>query len=151
MLEARPDEPGRPHLARLVYPGYRFALRYTHSVYGAPVEERFVVGPTGALVLTEIRSTRPEIVGYYHIPGAAVRSAAGEVQIGGLHLAWARLRLRATPVGGRTYADAGCTLPLTALAGAFGALTLEVRVRPAAAAVWRWRGDACPYRSDPPR
>lgn len=151
VLEARPDEPDRPRLARIVYPGYRFVLRYTHSVYDIPVEERFTVGPTGALVLTEIRSTRPEIVGYYGIPGAAVRAAPGEVRIEGFRLAHARLRVRATPIGGRSYADPGCTAPLTVLAGEFGALTLEVRLRPAAAAVWHWRDNACPNRSDPPR
>ncbi|HWP35886.1 MAG TPA: DUF1850 domain-containing protein, partial [Thermodesulfobacteriota bacterium] len=65
MLEGRPAESGRPVLRRVALPGFRFALRYTHSVLGVPVEERFTVSGRGRLVLEEIRSTDEAIVAYY--------------------------------------------------------------------------------------
>ncbi|HEY8369434.1 MAG TPA: DUF1850 domain-containing protein [Thermodesulfobacteriota bacterium] len=133
VLEATPDAPGRPRLARLVAPGERVELTYRHSMFDVPVRERFEVDARLRLVLEEIRSTRLDIVGYYDIPGAAVEVADGDVRLVRLGLAHERLRVRATAIGDRSLVVGGCAVPLRALAGEGGALTLEVRWRPAVA------------------
>ncbi len=144
MLEATPDAPGRPRLARLVAPGARVELIYRHSMFDIPVRERFEVDAGLHLVLEEIRSTRLDIVGYYDIPGAAVRVADGDVRLERLGLVHERLRVRATAIGNRSLVVGGCVVPLRALAGEGGALTLEVRWRPALAAALPPEDGSCP-------
>lgn len=143
VLEAVPDGAGRARHARLVAPGSRLELAYRHSMLDIPVRERFHVDGRLRLVLEEIRSTGPGIVGYYDIPEARVRIALGDVRLEGLERPHDRLRIRATRIGDRTLVVGGCALPLRALAGEGGAVTLAVRLRPAAAAVLSSGGTSC--------
>lgn len=129
-LEAVPARGGQPALVVPVWPGARFDLTFTHSIFGVPVREQFAVSWTGELVLTEVRSTDPRIIGYYDIPGAPTREQPGDVRIVDLSLAHDRLVVRGTPIGGRAYDDGRCRVPLAAMAGDWGALELRVRLRP---------------------
>ncbi len=144
VLVAAPDTPGAPRVERVALPGIRFELTYRHSMFDIPVRERFVVDRRLRLVLEEIRSTRPDIIAYYDIAGAATRVAPGDVRIEGLHLAHDRLRIRSTGIGDRTLVVGDCAVPLRSLSGEGGAVTLEVRFRPAATAVPPWRERSCP-------
>ncbi|MCG0239098.1 MAG: DUF1850 domain-containing protein [Firmicutes bacterium] len=125
-------------------PGYRFELRYVHSAFRIPVREIFTVDGAGRLVLREIRSTRADIVDYYHIPGARVVDRPGDVRIVGLALPHRRLLVRAGPIGNRTFHDGRCELPLAELAGAGGRLTLAVAYRPWLPILLHRRGIPCP-------
>lgn len=107
------------------------------------MREGFRVDLRGRLVLVEIRSTRQDVIGYYHIPGAATRVAPGEVVIRPPAVPRASLRVRASGVGGRTFRDGRCRAPLASLAGEGGAVVLRVRYRPAVAALIA-RSPACP-------
>lgn len=144
LLEVTPDAPGGPRLSRLALPGTRLELAYRHSMFDIPVRERFAVDWRLRLVLEEIRSTRADIVGYYDIRGATTRVTAGDVRIEGLAIAHERLRIRATSIGNRTLVVGDCTVPIRSLSGEGGAVTLEVRLRPAAAAALPWRDGWCP-------
>jgi hypothetical protein len=139
VLEARPARGGEPVLERPTYPGYRFEMRYRHSVFDIPVTERFRVDLLGRIILEQVRSTRADIIGYYDIPGAVTWTAPGEARIDPPPSPQASLRVLATEIGGRTLVAGGCTLRLAPLAGRDGAVSLEVRYRAAAAAALRWR------------
>lgn len=144
VLEATPDVPGRSVHARAIAPWSRIELAYRHSMFDIPVRERFHVDARLRLVLDEIRSTRLDIVGYYDIAGAEVRARPGDVRLAGVDRAHDRLRIRATGIGDRTLVVGGCAVPLRALAGEGGAVTLEVRLRPAAAVLLLAGEASCP-------
>lgn len=144
VLEAAPAGGGAAVLTRLVWPGYRFELRFTHSIFDIPVQEHFAVDWSGRLILREVRSTRADIVDYYFIPGGRVAERPGDVRILDLRQPHRRLIVKASPVGGRSYHDPGCTVPLTTLVGGSNSLELAVRWRPWLPSLRHWRGKSCP-------
>lgn len=130
-------------LRRPVYPGYRFALRYEHSLFEVPVTEAFEVDLWGRLVLHEVVAPDERIAGYYDIPGARVEVLPGRTRLYGFRFPYRGLAVAATPVGRRTYEDRTCRLPLGAVAGAWGSATLRVRPVPLGLSLyWLGRGTA---------
>lgn len=132
-----------PPVRRLVYPGYRFALRYEHSLFDVPVTEAFEVDLWGRLVLHEVVAPDERVAGYYDIPAARAEVVPGRTRLHGFRFPYRQLVVAATPVGHRTYEDRTCRLPLEAVAGAWGSATLRVRLVPFGLSLyWLGRGTA---------
>lgn|GEM_PF-1190396 len=109
---------GGPTLVERVplVPGQTFGIRYRHSIFEVPVEERFAISSPG-FVLVEVLSTTDRIEGYYAFPRGRLESMPGHFRLlpGEVVTLDAPLRVRATAVGRRTLVVGERCVPLAAL------------------------------------
>ena len=61
-------------------PDRRFTLRYRHSVYASPAEERFVVGSDGRLELVTLAADEAAVLDEYYVTSGPRPAAAGDAR-----------------------------------------------------------------------
>ncbi|HEY8496403.1 MAG TPA: hypothetical protein VIK98_05135 [Limnochordales bacterium] len=127
---------GGPTLVHRVplLPGETFGIRYRHSIFEVPVEERFALAPQG-FALVEILSTTDRIEGYYAFPRGRLESMPGHFRLlpGEVVTLDAPLRVRATAVGQRTLVVGERCMPFVTLGP-----VVELSWRREPLVIWLW-------------
>ncbi|MBO8141197.1 MAG: hypothetical protein H0Z37_03315 [Firmicutes bacterium] len=112
----RSDGPAVPLYEAPLLPGASFGVRYLHSIFGAPVEERLRIAP-GGFALVEVISTTERIDGYYAFPHGRLEASGGRYRLvpAGDPIVRAPVRMRATALGRRSLVVGGHCVSLAAL------------------------------------